>query len=301
MEQMLDIYHTNYPLYEDFTNQMQQFVSAILQKNNIRVQSVMARVKTAASLRQKIVSHNKYTELDDITDLCGLRIITYFEDDVDQIADLLQERLAIDKENSIDKRKLLAPNQFGYLSLHLVASLPAPLLQVPQYIKFKNCKIEIQICSILQHAWAEIEHDLGYKASTALSYSARRSFSRLAGLLEIADGEFSQLRAQLQPALVTKPKLAPALGLHEALPQKSFTLLQQKTASLKRKTVSLVKSMNGYQPLRIAAGNPLLCIMLLVFTVYCAIDATHLSSSLLLALKTEKHTLFALACSHLHV
>jgi ppGpp synthetase/RelA/SpoT-type nucleotidyltranferase len=77
MEEMLDIYCANHPLYEDFTNQMQQFVSAVLQKNNIRVQSVTARVKSPASLRQKIISHNKYSQLEDITDLCGLRIITF--------------------------------------------------------------------------------------------------------------------------------------------------------------------------------------------------------------------------------
>ena len=47
---------------------------------------------------------------------------------------------------------------------------------------------------MLQHAWAEIEHDLGYKSEIAIPKDIRRSFSRLAGLLEVADKEFQEIR-----------------------------------------------------------------------------------------------------------
>jgi hypothetical protein len=58
-------------------------------------------------------------------------------------------------------------------------------------------KAEIQIRSILQHAWAEIEHDLGYKTSGEIPKTARRQFARLAGLLELADDEFVKIRSDL--------------------------------------------------------------------------------------------------------
>lgn len=45
----------------------------------------------------------------------------------------------------------------------------------------------------MQHAWAEIEHDLGYKSKAAVPQDVRRRFSRLAGLLEIADVEFQAI------------------------------------------------------------------------------------------------------------
>lgn len=277
MEEMLAIYCANHSLYADFTTQMQQIVSVMLQKGGIRVQSVMARVKSPASLQQKILSRNKYSQLEDITDLCGLRIITYFESDVEQIGTLLKEKLEIDQQNSVDKRKLLAPNQFGYLSLHLVASLPAAILQLPQYIKYKHCKIEIQICSMLQHAWAEIEHDLAYKAP-AISYATRRRFSRLAGLLEMADEEFNHLREELQP--LSQPIAASTPMLPDRVSPEAGNILTNTFGSLKHKILQLPLSKTA-------------CTLFLALAIYFAID-NHMFPSLLLALKTEKQSLFAL-------
>lgn len=59
-------------------------------------------------------------------------------------------------------------------------------------------KCEIQIRSVLQHAWAEIEHDIGYKSEITIPKEMRRSFSRIAGLLEIADKEFDSIRQALK-------------------------------------------------------------------------------------------------------
>ncbi len=71
-------------------------------------------------------------------------------------------------------------------------------LELGGYRRFSGCVVEIQVRSILQHTWAEIEHDLGYKSALAIPKQIRRRFSRLAGLLEIADSEFVQLRDTLQ-------------------------------------------------------------------------------------------------------
>lgn len=57
--------------------------------------------------------------------------------------------------------------------------------------------MRIQIRSILQHAWAEIEHDLGYKGKYAIPDQYKRNFNRLAALLETADLEFDRLKREL--------------------------------------------------------------------------------------------------------
>ncbi|WP_346352973.1 hypothetical protein [Azotosporobacter soli] len=196
--QILAQYREQIDLYRDFTQQLLTLVADLLKAEGIRIHSLTARTKEEDSLEEKIAKNpGKYFCLEDITDIAGLRITTYFEDDVDRVAAIIQREFYIDELNSIDKRLLIDPDRFGYLSLHYVASLAASRYALPEYEKFKDCKVEFQIRSILQHAWAEIEHDLGYKYQFSIPREIRRSFSRLAGLLEIADQEFRNIRTSL--------------------------------------------------------------------------------------------------------
>jgi len=66
-----------------------------------------------------------------------------------------------------------------------------------EYKRYKDLKVEIQIRSILQHAWAEIEHDLGYKGEVSIPDKYKRAFNRLSALLETADIEFDRLKSEL--------------------------------------------------------------------------------------------------------
>lgn len=102
-----------------------------------------------------------------------------------------------DGPNSVDKRKSTDPDRFGYASVHYVLSLKPSRAQLSEYRRFAGLKFELQIRSILQHAWAEIEHDLQYKTEQAVPKEIRRRFARLAGLLELADAEFVGLRGQI--------------------------------------------------------------------------------------------------------
>lgn len=138
-----------------------------------------------------------YQQLSEITDLAGIRIICFFEDEVNTISNIICDEFAIDKMNSIDKRALLDPDRFGYLSVHHIIQLTKQRASLTEYKEYKSLKMEIQIRSILQHAWAEIEHDLGYKTHISVPSDVRRRFSRLAGLLELADQEFVALRTNL--------------------------------------------------------------------------------------------------------
>jgi len=123
-------------------------------------------------------------------------VITYLDSDVDKVEKLVRKEFEIDEKNSIDKR-ILQSNEFGYRSLHIVASIDSSRLKLTEYQRYKGLKFEIQIRSILQHAWAEIEHDLGYKGKSSIPESHVRSFNRLSALLESADIEFDRLKKEL--------------------------------------------------------------------------------------------------------
>ena len=161
-----------------------------------------SRTKEENSFRKKLDGKKgKYTSLGDITDIVGIKIITHFHDDVDAVSSLIRREFQIDEINSVDKRYPMvvtesgkAVNQFGYQSLHLVVSLLDARCQLTEYKPFSAYKCEIQIRSILQHAGAEIEHDLGYKPDTTLSAELSRRFASLSALLEMADREFAAIR-----------------------------------------------------------------------------------------------------------
>jgi putative GTP pyrophosphokinase len=126
--------------------------------------------------------------------LAGVRIIAYFPSDVDKIVPLIEKEFNIDSKHSMDKRLSSDPAIFGYASVHFVVGFRPEMLKLPEYALFDKMKCEIQVRTILQHAWAEIEHDIVYKSPGEIPFRVRRRFACLAGLLEIADREFESLR-----------------------------------------------------------------------------------------------------------
>lgn len=87
---ILDEFDTELARYESFADKLKALVIEIIKEHGRDVHSVSARVKSRASFTRKISDTNRnYTKLSDITDVCGIRIITYFQDDVDVIAELI--------------------------------------------------------------------------------------------------------------------------------------------------------------------------------------------------------------------
>ncbi|MEZ2338624.1 GTP pyrophosphokinase family protein [Mucilaginibacter sp. RCC_168] len=195
-EEILENFRNNKKTFNAFKDRLIYLVRDLIEKENIIPHQIIGRTKDISSLSKKIDKKgDKYNHLSDITDVIGLRVITYLESDVDPIAQIIEKEFEKDEENSIDKR-ILKNDQFGYRSLHVVVSLNDKRIKLPEYSKYKSIKCEIQIRSILQHAWAEIEHDLGYKGIDVPD-NYKRSFNRVAALLETADLEFVKLKSQL--------------------------------------------------------------------------------------------------------
>lgn len=169
------------PLYDEFARTAADLLGTLLNAAQLRVHSITCRAKDPVSLLRKLeATPGKYEKLADVTDLAGVRIVTYFPDEVDLVAAVVRKELDIDWEHSIDKRQLFDPDRFGYLSLHYVATLSSQRTGLTEYRRFDRCRLEVQLRSILQHTWAEIEHDLGCKTAQVIPRELRRRFSRLA-------------------------------------------------------------------------------------------------------------------------
>lgn len=191
IDRFLKKYDKMLPIYNEMEDAIQEIFNKKIEN---RFQSLDFRIKSKESLSKKIYDKGiKYQRLSDITDVVGVRVVTFMEDEVDIIAEKIKEFFVVDEKNTIDKRKVLDPRSFGYMSLHYVVSFSPK----GKYKKFKRIKFEIQIRSLLQHTWATIEHDLGYKSRVGVPDELIRSFSRVASLLELADKEFINIKQDL--------------------------------------------------------------------------------------------------------
>ncbi|MGD8174231.1 GTP pyrophosphokinase [Vibrio sp. TRT 21S02] len=196
-EQLIKEYDEKLGLYTQFSTSIESLISRLLSVSEITPHSISSRVKERSSLVKKIEKKDKYKSLSELTDVVGIRLISHYSDEVDKIASIIEQEFEVDRDNSIDKRASLDPDRFGYLSLHYVVSLSDSRSGLIEYSKFSGLKFEVQIRSILQHTWAEIEHDIGYKSKIEIPKPVRRKFSQLAGLLELADDQFIQIRNEL--------------------------------------------------------------------------------------------------------
>ncbi len=186
-QQILQEYLDHLPEFRKQAMQIYVAIKETLDKVGLIVASVEYRVKTEDSLAGKLeLKGAKYKSLADITDIIGLRVITFYSEDVDKVASAVDRLFQIDWDNSVDKRKLLEIDSFGYMSLHYICSKE----DFPY-------RFEVQMRTILQHAWANMNHDTGYKSGVEIPVYYRRSLSRMAGLLELVDDEFSRIRAEL--------------------------------------------------------------------------------------------------------
>ena len=198
IEQLLEQYHRLLPVYEQMAAVIPSKLKQAIADAGIIVAAVEARVKTEESLTGKLeLKGSKYKDIFDITDLVGMRVITFYIDDVDKVASILERHFEIDWENSVDKRKAHEIDSFGYLSLHYICRVPESAYQDPEHPEVNRIRFEIQMRTVLQHAWANMNHDTGYKSGVEVPKEYLRNLNRLAGMLELADEQFSIIRTEL--------------------------------------------------------------------------------------------------------
>ena len=197
-EMILDEYHEKMPFYEKMKSIVTERLGACLEENKIVVAGLESRIKTEKSLTGKLeLKGSKYQTLGDITDILGVRIITYYSDEVDVISALVEKLFDIDWDNSVDKRKMLEIDRFGYMSLHYVCRIPERMYQDPAMPQLNQIRFELQMRSTLQHVWANMYHDMGYKSDVEIPAEYQRNMSRLAGMLELVDEQFSRIRKEI--------------------------------------------------------------------------------------------------------
>lgn len=189
-------YQRQQAIYRAYTEKLRGLMCDLLAEHDLEVALVEARAKAVESFVRKIQTKGeKYEEpLQQVTDLAGVRVITYYLEDVEQVGAILAREFEIDTENSVAKAGEFDPDRFGYLSDHHVLSVCSPRAELPEWRPFAGFKVEVQVRTVTQHAWAAIEHKLRYKSAREAPDNLKRRLSRLSALFELADDQFSALR-----------------------------------------------------------------------------------------------------------
>ena len=198
-----------------YPNAAADFLGAIedvLSDAGLTYDHVTARVKEWRSLRSKSRKRRPDGMLmyphpwQDIHDLIGVRVTTYHSTEIPRIIEALTEVFEV--RRSVDKTaQTRVSGSFGYGSHHLILRVPparvAPVLQA-----YAEQEFEVQIRTVLQHAWAEFEHDIRYKRrgnTGKLAPEVDRAFTLAAGLIELADQQFDLIAAQQSATDTTAP------------------------------------------------------------------------------------------------
>src|SRR5215469_6005147 len=181
---------------ESLTARLQALIVDLLAEASLEVIQIEARTKAIDSFTEKISRKRvKYANpLTEVTDLVGLRIITYYREDVTRVGEILKKEFQIDATNSVDKAAALDPDRFGYTSVHYVVSLSPDRRRLAEWKPYAGLRAEIQVRTALQHAWSAVNHKLDYKSPTEVPRELRRRLFRLSALFELADEQFSELR-----------------------------------------------------------------------------------------------------------
>lgn len=155
--------------------------------------TVKGRVKGFTSYYKKYLKLLKITPGTEpvITDLIALRVICPFLEDLTEVESLLRECFSI---TELDRKGAhFSFKEFGYESVHLLVEIPEALIE-----KWGDCgsrQAEIQIRTILQDAWAEVEHELVYKAEfTPFDEPLKRKLAAVNASLSLADSIFQEIR-----------------------------------------------------------------------------------------------------------
>ncbi|WP_312178393.1 hypothetical protein [Arthrobacter sp.] len=172
-------------------------VVARLGDDGLNYHHIQHRVKGTGSLSAKLSRLRpdgtpKYPSgMRDIDDVIGLRVILFLESDIGGAINALGG--AFDQLGHVDKAsEQRSRGEFGYSGQHLVLAVPARN-PPPGCGLFSGQRFEVQLRTILQHAWAEFEHDIRYKGGGAVPPEVNRAFTLASGLIELADREFDTI------------------------------------------------------------------------------------------------------------
>ena len=181
------------------SKKLETFLSGIL-SGYPRLDSVRSRAKRIDRFLEKAAKladgrEPKYTDpLNQIQDQLAARVVVFYLPDVENICEIVKKYF-----RSIEGKRIIpdSPSEFGYEGKHFILFVPDELVDATWLRTDYPTFFELQVKTLFQHAWAEADHDLGYKSASGLSPDQRRQIAFTAAQAWGADRVFEELASEL--------------------------------------------------------------------------------------------------------
>lgn len=219
IKEFIELYRSEKEIYNCWGNYIIELINHKVRNNGINTDVFFklpctARLKTEKSIIEKGFYRpnkhyrNKYLEIEDKV---GVRFVVLLKEEIRILEEIIEscEIWDFSKDRDFEKARELYPSIFDYESVHYVVKNRQNISLENDVIIPKNTPCEIQIRTLLQHAYSELTHDLLYKSDKGIKPNVKRIASRSMALIETTDNLFKEVSDCMNDNLLYKKILPP--------------------------------------------------------------------------------------------
>lgn len=192
--------------YEQLCSEISYILKKRLNDSGIEFSTISSRAKTLNSFLEKIERKSYKDPFIEITDFAGVRVVYLYQKDLERIENEIKSEFNVIER--IDKLNEKGTDKFGYGAIHFIVQIGKKSTGA-RYEDLKKLNCEIQVRTVMQDAWAIIDHHLVYKHESEIPTNLQRKMNSLAGLFETADNQFDTIRFERENYL---KKLEDSIG-----------------------------------------------------------------------------------------
>lgn len=184
--------------YEQLCSEISYILKKRLDSSKIEYSTISSRAKTLNSFLEKIERKTYKDPFLEISDFAGVRVVYLYQKDLEKIEEEINSEFKVLER--IDKLNEKGTDKFGYGAIHFIVEIGKKSTGA-RYEDLKKLKCEIQVRTVMQDAWAIIDHHLVYKHESEIPTNLQRKMNSLAGLFETADNQFDTIRFERESYL----------------------------------------------------------------------------------------------------
>jgi len=179
--------------YEKLATEVRYIIKKELEDIGVKPASIISRAKEVDKFEEKIDRKGYKDPLSQTTDLAGVRVVCAYESEIAMVENIIDAEF--DVVERVNKKSKLGVDRMGYNGKAFVVKLGNDYTR-GRYKDIVGFVCEIQVRTILQDAWAIIDHQLVYKQKETIPERLQRSLNNLSSMLEVAQGVFDSIKIE---------------------------------------------------------------------------------------------------------